>query len=139
MPDLVILCVDDEKIVLNSLKRELKENFGDQYLYEMAENAGDALELIEELVQDGASILVMISDWLMPGIKGDELLMQVHAQYPQIVTVMLTGQADRQAIERAKEHANLHRCLYKPWTTEALVEAIRSGLQRYAVAEPCSC
>ena len=124
----VILCVDDEKMVLNSLTRELKEHFGNGYLYESAENADDALELLDELHEDGMRVILLISDWLMPGMKGDELLILVRAKYPDIVTIMLTGQASAEAIERTKKEAHLHRYLHKPWTTEQLVEAIRSGL-----------
>ncbi|MGB3267547.1 MAG: response regulator [Microcoleus sp.] len=127
----VILCVDDEVVVLNSLKIQLKKEFGDAYLYEVAENADEALEIIEELKQeDENEILVIVSDWLMPGIKGDEFLILVHQKYPQIVKVMLTGQADEMAIERVKEQANLHRCLYKPWDGNELVETIKSGLKK---------
>jgi len=66
----------------------------------------------------------------MPGIKGDEFLILVHQKYPKIVKVMLTGQADEVAIERVKELANLHRCLYKPWDGKELIETIKSGLAK---------
>jgi CheY-like chemotaxis protein len=126
----VILCVDDEVVVLNSLKIQLKKEFGDAYLYEVAENADEALEIIEEIKGEDNDILVIVSDWLMPGIKGDEFLIRVHQKYPRIVKVMLTGQADELAIKRVKEQANLHRCLYKPWNGEELVETIKSGLAK---------
>ena len=70
----IIVCVDDEKFILDSLKTQLKSAFGDLYNYEIAESAVDALELIEELSDEGHSIVVIVSDWLMPGMKGDELL-----------------------------------------------------------------
>jgi CheY-like chemotaxis protein len=130
MPKPVILCVDDEVVVLNSLKIQLKKEFGDDYLYEVAENAGEALEIIEELKEEETNILVIVSDWLMPGLKGDEFLIRVHKKYPKIVKVMLTGQADELAIERVKEQANLHRCLYKPWDGKELIETIKSGLAK---------
>jgi CheY-like chemotaxis protein len=130
MPKPVILCVDDEVVVLNSLKIQLKKEFGDAYLYEVAENADEALEIIEEIKEEDNDILVIVSDWLMPGIKGDEFLIRVHQKYPKIVKVMLTGQADELAIKRVKEQANLHRCLYKPWNGEELVETIKSGLAK---------
>ena len=126
----VILCVDDEKIILDSLKAQLKEKFGNVYMYEVAENADDAMELINELSEDGSEILVVVSDWLMPGIKGDDFLIDLHDKYPQIVKLMLTGQADEEAIERARKHANLHRCIHKPWTEEELVEAIKTGVAK---------
>ena len=127
----VILCVDDEVVVLNSLKIQLKKEFGDAYLYEVAENADEALEILQEIQEEEKSdILVIVSDWLMPGIKGDEFLILVNQKYPKIVKVLLTGQADEVAIARVKEQGNLHRCLYKPWDRKELVETIKSGLAK---------
>lgn len=131
MPKPVILCVDDEMVILNSLKIQLKKEFGDAYLYEIAENADEAMEIINEIEEEKAShILVIVSDWLMPGIKGDEFLISVHKKYPKIVKVILTGQADELAIERVKKQANLHHCLYKPWDGKELIETIKSGLAK---------
>jgi len=124
----VILCVDDEIVILNSLKKQLKKAFGETYNYEMAESADEALEILEELQLDETNILLIVSDWLMPGMKGDELLIQVHQKYGHIITIMLTGQADDDAIKRAKEQANLYCCLHKPLNTKQLIETIQSGL-----------
>ena len=126
----VILCVDDEKVVLNSLKRQLKQAFGNQYQYEEAENADEALELIDELTQEKIGIILIVSDWLMPGMKGDEFLIRVHQNFPKIVKIMLTGQADESAIKRAKDQAKLHCCLYKPWSQSELVETIKTALEK---------
>jgi CheY-like chemotaxis protein len=124
----VILCVDDEKVILDSLKIQLKKEFQDTYLYEAAESADEALEIIEELQEDDVTILVIVSDWLMPGMKGDEFLIEVHKRFPKIVKIMLTGQADEDAVEKAKQYANLYSCLHKPWNSEDLIENIKSGL-----------
>ena len=123
-----ILCVDDEPVVLESLKEQLVRHFGNRYLYEVAENADEAWEIIEELSDEDIEILLIVSDWLMPGMKGDEFLIRVHDKFPNIVKVMLTGQADEKAIERARQDANLHECLHKPWTEEDLTTTIASGL-----------
>jgi CheY-like chemotaxis protein len=128
MVEKAILCVDDEKLVLDSLKAQIKKHFGNRYLYEFAESAAEAWEVIEELYDDGIEILVIVSDWLMPRIKGDELLIEIHGKYPSIVTVLLTGHADPESIARCREQANLHRCLVKPWTEQELIETIESGL-----------
>ena len=129
MPQAVILCVDDERVILDSLERQLADAFGDDYLYEFAENGEDALELIDELNEEGLNIIVVVSDWLMPGMKGDEFLVRVHNQFPKTVTILLSGQADEAAIERAKQQANIHRCIYKPWSEEELIETIKQGLK----------
>ena len=130
MPRKAILCVDDEKIILDSLKLQMKKHFGNDYTYEFAQSAEEAWEIIEELEEEGQEILMVVSDWLMPYIKGDEFLGKVHEQHPQIVTVMLTGQADQEAIERAQQEANLYRCIAKPWNEDELVETIVSGLDQ---------
>ena len=126
----VILCVDDERIILDSLRTQLTAEFGDAYTYEGAEDAEEALDVISELSDEETSVILIICDWLMPGIKGDELLIRIHQNYPHVIKIMLTGQADRVAIDRAKKQANLHSCLSKPWLESDLLETIRSGLSK---------
>jgi CheY-like chemotaxis protein len=123
-----ILCVDDEVVILDSLKKQLKRKFGDRFIYEVAENAAEAWEVIQELQADAIEIIVIVSDWLMPGTKGDEFLIQIHNSFPNITKIMLTGQADEDAIERAKQEADLHACLYKPWTEDELTQIITTAL-----------
>ncbi|MEG4145196.1 response regulator [Microcoleus sp. Pol12B5] len=126
----VILCVDDERMVLDSLRTQLAAAFGDAYIYEGAEDADEALDVISELYDDESHVILIISDWLMPGIKGDELLIRIHKEYPNIIKIMLTGQADEVALDRAKKQANLHGCLSKPWLESDLLETIKSGLSK---------
>jgi len=130
MLDWAILCVDDEQIILTSLELQLKKHFGNQFIYEFAESADEAQEIIDDLVDSGVRIVLIVSDWLMPGTKGDEFLINVHREHPEVVKVMLTGQADLDAIEKTRNQADLHRCLYKPWTEEELKEAIMTGVDR---------
>lgn len=128
MSEAAILCVDDEAIVLKSLSIELQNAFEDSYIYEFAESPDEALEIIDEFHESEIRILLIVSDWLMPGMKGDEFLIRVHKKYPTIVKIMLTGQADEKAIARAKKDANLYQCLQKPWTSDELIRTIRSAL-----------
>ncbi len=128
MSNKAIVCVDDEEIILTCLCDQLQRHFGDRYLYEFAESADEALEVIEELADEGLDILIIVSDWLMPGMKGDELLCLIHRRFPDIITVMLTGQASEEVIRRTQQQAGLFRCLHKPWTEEELIETLRSGL-----------
>ncbi len=126
----VFLCVDDERMVLDSLRTQLAAAFGDAYIYERAEDAEEALDVINDLNEEGIRVILIISDWLMPGMRGDELLIQIHKNYPNVIKIMLTGQADKVAIERAKKQANLHCCLSKPWLESDLLETIKSGLSK---------
>ncbi len=124
-----ILCVDDEMMILESLKEQLQRNFGKEYIYETAESVSEAWEIIDELCDSEVRLLVIVSDWLMPGIKGDDFLIQVHQRMPAITTIMLTGQADKSAIEQAKEKANLHACVHKPWQEFELMTLISEALK----------
>lgn len=123
-----ILCVDDEEMILTSLSDQLRNHFKNRYEYEFAQSADEALEVVEELNSEGLEVLIIVSDWLMPGMKGDEFLIKVHQRFPEIVTVMLTGQADPDAIQRAREEANLYGCLQKPWSEAELIEILTAGL-----------
>ncbi len=127
----VILCVDDEPVVLDSLKIQLKNAFRDAYGYEMAESSEEAWDILKELSEDCRNVVVIVSDWLMPGMKGDEFLIQVHQKFPQVLKIMLTGQAEHEAIQQAIEKANLYRCLCKPWDREELISTIQLGLKNY--------
>jgi DNA-binding NtrC family response regulator len=122
-----ILCVDDEPIILESLKAELSNVFGDEFMIETAESGEEALEVLDFLADRKINTLVIISDWLMPEMKGDELLAKVHQKFPKMIKIMLSGQADPQAISRAKTHADSNY-VAKPWKKQDLVALIREQL-----------
>lgn len=128
MSDAAILCVDDEASILKALKEQLKRLFGNQYVYEVAQSAEEAWIVIDELEQEEIKILIIVSDWLMPNVRGDEFLTRVHERFPEVITVMLTGQADETAIERARKQANLYACIRKPWAEKELEEIINTAL-----------
>jgi len=132
MAQQVIICVDDEEIVLWSLKRELNETLGEEYLLETAESGEEALEVFQELVKNGYEIPLVISDHIMYAMKGDELLQHIHALSPKTLKIMLTGQADLEAVTHAVNYANLYRYIAKPWEKTDLDLTIKEALRRYA-------
>ncbi|MEN8217932.1 MAG: SpoIIE family protein phosphatase [Pseudomonadota bacterium] len=135
MTDLAIICVDDEPAVLDSLDMEIKSAVGLDYIIEMAENGDDALEICEELLESGTEIALVISDYIMPGLKGDELLKRVHILSPKTLTIMLSGQAELEVIGNAIKYANLYRYIAKPWQTEDFRLTITKALYSYSQAQ----
>ncbi len=121
-----ILCVDDEAIILMALKQELKNKFSDRFSYESAIDAEDALKAIDELHGEGVQVILVITDWLMPGIRGDEFLMRVNSKYPDIRCIMITGHADRESIEAMHTRIGSFPILSKPWKKAELFEAVES-------------
>ncbi|MCB1176411.1 MAG: EAL domain-containing protein, partial [Leptospiraceae bacterium] len=126
----VIICVDDEEMILSSLRFQVKKFFQDYFHIEIAHNAEIALEIIEECNQNGIELPLIISDQIMPGMKGDELLIAIHETNPKMIKIMLTGQANADAVGNALNNANLYRFIAKPWDPDdlnlTLMEAIRA-------------
>jgi len=131
MNEPVILCVDDQEIVLSSLKRELMSAFGAEYLIETAEDGDDALELFADLLAEGYDIPLVISDQIMPGLKGHEFLQRLHERAPDTLKIMLTGQADMDAVIHAVNSANLYRYIAKPWEHTDLVLTVKEAVEKY--------
>lgn len=121
--------VDDDVAVLNNLKAQFKEEFGNQFIYEIAQSGEEGLEILSELSEEFAgveeSLLLVVSDWLMPGIKGDKFLIEANKIFPSSKKVLLTGQADEKSVDNAKKNANLDKFLSKPWNPEDLFRIIR--------------
>jgi len=134
----ILLCVDDEAIVLNALKDQLRMAYGQRHVIEVAESAAEGLEILDELVGDGYVPLVIISDWLMPGMKGDAFLIEAHKRFPHVIKVMLSGQADEAAVQRTRREANLHEFIAKPWEAIDLIRSIDEGLAAYSVVPPAA-
>jgi class 3 adenylate cyclase/FixJ family two-component response regulator len=127
----IILCVDDEPTVLSGLKRELKAALGNEWAIETAEGGEDALELFDELLEDNCEVPLVISDYIMPDLKGDRVLTRIHEKSPKTIKIMLTGQADLEGVTNAINTANLYRYIAKPWQAQDLILTIREGLNSY--------
>ncbi len=129
-----IICVDDEAIILLALKQELKRRFKDRFHIETALNAAEANAIVDELAARGVRTSLVVSDWLMPGTRGDDFLIDLHARAPEIKMVLITGQADKDSIERARSLAGICACIHKPWRTDELAAVIENCLADEATA-----
>ncbi len=132
MGDQCILCVDDEAIVLESLRLELKMSGAlDHASIRTADGAETALSLVEELLGAGDEIAVIVSDQRMPGMNGDALLERVHALSPATLTILLTGYADIDAVINAVNRASLYRYISKPWSTHDLILTVKEAYYKF--------
>jgi PAS domain S-box-containing protein len=127
----VIICVDDEQTILDSLEIDLLKAFEDKYLIETAQSGEEALELLSELLAEQYEVPLVISDQIMPNMKGDELLRRVHAISPNTLKIMLTGQAALEAVVNAINYAKLYRYIPKPWQCDDLKLTATEAIYRY--------
>jgi YesN/AraC family two-component response regulator len=122
----IIICVDDEKSILDGLQQQLSRAFGDRYILEFAQSGQEALDLVEELKGEGMSVPFLITDQMMPGMNGHEVIQKMAVISPLTKCILLTGYTDTHIIENLKEY-NLLACLNKPWEREELIETIKSA------------
>ena len=127
----VILCVDDERVILTSLMDQLIHFLGEQYTIETAESGEEALEVLEDFIARGIEVPLIITDQIMPGMKGDQLLITIYKRYPQALKIFLTGQADANAVGNALNKADLYRYVAKPWDETDLKLTITEALASY--------
>ena len=130
MSTAVALLVDDEKTVLDALRRQLRDLGGRAVRCETAEHVEEAREVLEELQLDDEPIILVVSDWLMPGTRGDAFLAEVRARFPSVIRVMLTGQADLEALRRVESEGIAHLLLTKPWQLSDIERALALALKR---------
>jgi len=121
-----ILCVDDEAIITLSLMRELRDRFRERFVYETALSAVDALQLLDELAAEGIELALVISDWLMPGMNGDEFLKEVRRGHPEAKTILLTGHASAESLALMQEEALTNCVITKPWRRGELLDRAAS-------------
>jgi putative nucleotidyltransferase with HDIG domain len=107
-----ILFVDDEVSILDGLKNLLHKQ---RHLWNMVFSASGEAALAE---LEKAPFDVIVSDMRMPGMDGAALLTAVKAAYPDVARIILSGQAEREAVIRALPVA--HQFLSKPCDGESL-------------------
>ena len=118
-----LLLVDDDEMVLGSLASLLE--LETEYRVHTGRGGDDALALAAEHDFD-----LVISDYLMPGMNGIELLARFKEAQPWAPRILLTGYADKENAIRAINDVGLFQYLEKPWDNAHLLLVIRNALER---------
>jgi HD-like signal output (HDOD) protein/CheY-like chemotaxis protein len=111
-----LLFVDDEPKVLQGLQRQLRP-MRNEWDMHFVENGNQALEFMAAQPVD-----IVITDMMMPGMDGSQLLTEVLKRHPQAVRIVLSGHAEREAVLRLVGPA--HQYLSKPCDADELRQAI---------------
>lgn len=115
-----ILFVDDEPNIINSLRRSLRK---EPYKLLSATSGREALQILAQEPVD-----IVISDERMPGMTGANLVSQIRHQYPEVICMILTGQADFSSAMRSINEAEVFRYLTKPWEPADIIMHVRMAL-----------
>ncbi len=111
----VLLAVDDDFSVLETIVQDLRRQYGATYRVLRARSGQAAVDTCEQLKQRGEVVALFLSDQRMPGMSGVEFLEKAIALYPKAKRVLLTAYADTEAAIRAINTARIDYYLTKPW------------------------
>lgn len=112
-----VLCVDDEKYILNVIRRQLDD---DHFKLFQALTVEDALELLHT----SQPIQVVLTDYRMPGSNGIDFLQNIAVKWPCTAGIIISGCADTRTVEQALSLNPLIRFIAKPWSMEELRQAV---------------
>jgi len=132
MEKLNLICVDDQREVLSAVLQDL-ERLSNWLNIEDCESADEALELMDDFDADGEFVAVVISDHVMPGKTGVELLTEISKddRFSQTKKILLTGQATHQDTITAINLARVESYFEKPWNADVLCERVRTLVTEY--------
>ncbi|GBF11144.1 response regulator [Tepidibacillus sp. HK-1] len=111
-----ILFVDDEKSILNSLRRLF---IHEEYGVFLAENGNEALSILAS-----ENIDLLITDMKMPVMNGYELLKEVYKKYPKLIRIILSGFAEKEIIMKSIRENLAFFYLLKPWDNDHMINLI---------------
>ena len=115
-----ILVVDDDALILTALSRILQSEG-----YEVVTH-NDPLAAAQE-----EGIHVVLTDFMMPGMNGIELLAALREKNPRAVRLMLTAAADFRIASDAVNRGEVFRLLGKPWTLGELTSCVRQAVEHF--------
>ena len=115
MPKPVILSLDDDPSVLNTIERDLRAHYGQNYRILSIDRGAVALEYLNAMKRRNETVALFLVDQRMPSISGTEFLEEAIKVYPQAKRVLLTAYADTQAAISSINDIGLDYYLMKPW------------------------
>jgi thioredoxin reductase (NADPH) len=111
-----IVAVDDDRVVLNSVERDLRQKYGRDYRIVKADSGAAALEAVRQLQQRGEIVALFVADQRMPEMTGVQFLEEAAVLFPDARKVLLTAYADTEAAINAINKVGLDYYLMKPWS-----------------------
>lgn len=130
----LILCVDDEREVLDSVIQDL-DCFEEHFLVEAAESVSEAKEIIAEAQFDSIPLALILCDHIMPDQTGISFLIELNedGKTQQARKLLLTGQAGLEDTVEAVNHSSLDFYIAKPWHGDELRAVIKAQLTQYMI------
>jgi DNA-binding NtrC family response regulator len=124
-PTISILVVDDEQIVLESVKKHLRD---DGYSIQAVTSVREALVLMDQSRFD-----VVMTDLMMPHVDGLELMQIIKERFPDVLVIMMTGYATISSASQAQQQGAFGY-IAKPFTKAELKEVVQRAVEHLGPA-----
>ncbi len=122
-----LLLVDDDTRVLQALTRVFQP---EPYAIITASSASSAQALLEE-----RRVSVMVTDYLMPGMTGIELISHVRQSHPEVLSILMTAHGDYQLAKGLMNEGHAYKYIEKPWSDAELLEVVREAMTTFGFHE----
>ncbi|WP_163391675.1 response regulator [Enterovibrio norvegicus] len=134
MSKYLILCVDDERDVLDSVTHDLA-SLEEHFIIEAAESVAEAREVLAEANADGNKLALILCDHIMPEDLGVDFLIELNGKGDSANArkILLTGQAGLEDTVQAVNHNSLDYFIAKPWEGENLKHIVVEQLTTYMI------
>lgn len=134
MRKLMILCVDDEREVLDSVLQDLSL-FETDFILEAAQSVAEAKDVIAEYQQQDIPLALILCDHIMPQETGIHFLIELNQVQETQSTrkILLTGQAGLDDTVEAVNHSSLDFFISKPWQPQQLCDTVKHQLTHYVI------
>lgn len=123
-----VLFVDDEQSIRNAIERMYLERDDVRCLF--AASGQEGLDILGR-----EEVWVVVSDYLMPGMRGIEFLSKVKGVRPETVRIMMTAYADLSIAIEAINKSEAYRFVTKPWNNKELMDTVDEALMRYQLVQ----
>ena len=119
------LVVDDATFIRDMVKKQLRDRIPGCEVYDAADGARAIAELKKQRVD------VILSDWEMPTMPGDEFLKWVRQQehYQDTPFIMVTSRGDRDHVVQAIQ-AGVSDFITKPFSSDELLKKVLKQLKK---------
>jgi DNA-binding NtrC family response regulator len=123
-----ILVVDDDVLIASTLRLQLRRVLPSGWEVITALSGPEALDHAQDHVEQGGRIPLALVDYQMYPMKGSDLLVALVERYPGLRTIMLTGQADMEAVNMLINKVHLYRYMQKPWDPHDLERTVLEAI-----------
>jgi DNA-binding NtrC family response regulator len=119
---MTILIVDDDPGILNSFEISLASQ---GYQAMLAKNGQQALKIIKSSIKSTKPLKLMVTDFLMPGMNGIELILSARKIKPDLEFVLITAYGNHDVKQEASK-LGIGRYIEKPFTPESLLKVVEA-------------